>query len=134
MVCVIPVLFCYMNSNFILGFYLCNYNYDCKFGKFFFRSRYNNHHMLVHVLHSDSMRKKKLFFSRSRIVIHFCFSFTCLLFLFLWLLVLFPYACHESMPWHDIHVIHNLWHIFYFSFSLFNNLEFEILSLFFIPH
>ena len=61
--------------------------------------------MRVHVLRSDSMRKT-IFFSRSKIVIHF--SRVC----FLWLLVLFPYAYHESMPympWHDIHVIHNLW-------------------------
>ena len=53
---------------------------------------------------------EKLFFSRSRIIIHFLFVVH--VFVFLWLLVLFPYACHESMPympWHDIHVIHNLW-------------------------
>ena len=50
---------------------------------------------------------EKLFFSHSKMVILFCFSFT--VFVFLWLLVLFPYACHESMPWHDIHVIHSLW-------------------------
>ena len=63
---------------------------------FSFRSQYNNYHMRVHVLHSDFMRKT-IFFSRSRIVIHFCFSFTCLFFM----AVGFVSLC---MPW--IHAIH----------------------------
>ena len=102
MVCVILVLFCYMSPNFILGFYLCNYNYDCKFGNFFFFSfwsRYNNHHMRAYVLRSASMRN--YFFSRSKIVILFV-SHSCVCFFF-FMVVGFVSLC---MSWiHAIHVM-----------------------------
>jgi len=89
-----------------LGFYLCNYNYDYKFGNFFLF----DHDIIIIIcmfMFCFRIPWEKLFFSHSKMVILFCFSFT--VFVFLWLLVLFPYACHESMPWHDIHVIHSLW-------------------------